>query len=224
MYGKVRLSKRQIKEDKFTSFMLSSKSTVTDNWQFFVIGVAAIILVIVGIVYWSDYQKTQAVEAGDSFARALSEYRQGNNSVAILGMTEMVNTYGNEQAAEQATYMLGNLHYENRGYEEAIRYYDMYLSKYRDDKLTRAAALAGKAACLENQANYPEAAERFFAAYEENVDGPLIGDYLYSSMRNYLQIGEFDKAEVSLDLIKDNFGESDLVNRSIRLFAEKGQG
>lgn len=223
MYRKTRLTKRQIKEDKFTIFMLTAKDQFLQYWQFLVIGLVVVILLVTGTVYYFNSRRAGAQEAMTKFARALMDYRSGNNQLAILSFSQILEEYSSETVVEQATFLLGKINYETRNYPEAIRYYETYLSKYRDNKLNRSAAQAGIASCLENQGQYYEAAEKFAAAHDEYPNGPLIGDYHFSAMRNYLEVGEVDRAKAHLDSIKDEFAGSDLVNRAIRLFSEKAR-
>lgn len=224
MYEKVRLTKRQIKEDKFTAFMLNARSWFINNWQLAVIGVAAVILVAVAGFYYSQSQAAKADEAATRFSRALLDYRNGNNQVAIMGFSQIVDDYSSDQAAEQATFLLGKVNYKIRNYEEASRYFEMYLAKYRDNKLSRAAAQAGIASCLEEQAAFVEAAERFQQAFDEYPEGPLGGDYLAGALRNNLKTGALEAAAVNLDTIKVRYEGSDLVDRSIRSLAENNPG
>lgn len=223
MYGKTKLTKRQIKEDKFTVFMLSAKNQITDNWQYLVVALVAVVLVITGVVYYVNSRQAQKQEAAIMFARGLMDYRAGNNQVAIMSLNQVVQEHGGDEIAQQATFMLGNINYETRNYPEAIRYYELYLSKYHKDRLNRSAALAGIASCLENQGQHREAAEKFVAAYDEYPDGPLIGDYQMSAMRNFLEVGEIDRARTHLELIKAEFDGTDLATWAIRLFSEKSR-
>lgn len=224
MYQKVRLTKRQIKEDKFTTFMLKSRSWFLGNWQLLVIGVAAAVLIIVASVYYARSRTARASEAATKYTHALQDYRNKNNQVAIMGFTQIVEDYSGDKMAEHATFLLGKLNYRIRNYDEAIRYFEMYLNKYRDNSLTRAAASAGVASCYEDQGNFVEAAEKFQQAFSEFPDGPLGGDYLNSAMRNYLEIGEVEKARADLDSIKARFAGSELVKRAVRRFVEKNPG
>jgi hypothetical protein len=132
MDQKVRLTKRQIKEDKFTTFMLKSRSWFLKNWQLLVIGVAAAALIMVATVYYSQSRATRAGEAATKYAQALQDYRNQNNQVAIMGFAQIVEDYSGDQTAEQATFLLGKLNYRIRNYDEGIRHFEMYLNKYRD--------------------------------------------------------------------------------------------
>jgi len=221
MYGRTKLTKRQIKEDKFTVFMLSAKNHFQDYWQYGVIGLVVVVLAVIGAVYYFNSIQSRKQEAATQFARALLDYRSGNNQVAIMGLSQVVEEHGKDEVAERAIFMLGNINYEIRNYPEAVRYYEQYLSKYLDNKLYRSAALAGIASCLESQSKFREAAEKFVAAYDEYPDGPLVGDYQMSAMRNFLEVGEIDRAKTHLEIIKEKFGGTNLSKRAIRLFSEK---
>jgi hypothetical protein len=52
----------------------------------------------------------------------------------------------------------------------------------------------------------------------------LAGDYHFSAMRDYLEVDAVDKAQIHLDVIKDKYAGTELVNRAIRLFSEKHPG
>ena len=224
MSQKVKLSKRQIKEDKFTGIMLRSRGWFRDNWQFVAIGVAALILITSGASYWSSSRDAAGLEAAGQLSRAMSDYRSGNLQVATLGLQAVLDDHGSSSSAPQATFLLGNINLDSRNYPEAMRYYEMYLSKYHDDRVIRASCLAGIATCHEDQAQYAEAAEKFSAAYDEMTDGPLAGAYLTAAMRCYLAAGDPASAEMRLDLIKQDFQDTNLLARAVRLFYEMSVG
>lgn len=220
MQSKVKLSKRQIKEDKFTTFVLTSKQRVIDNWQFLVIGVVVVVLVVAGIVYFVNSRSTWQAEAGQRFAQAMMEYRNGDRQIAVTSFEQVLDDYGSHVVAEEATYMLGSVNFELKNYSEAIRYWEMYLSKYQEDQLKRAAAQAGIASAYENQGDYTQAAEWFEKAVEGFPEGPLVPDYYFGAMRCYVLAGNMEAARAKLDTIAEQFEGSDIHNRAARYFAE----
>lgn len=224
MYGKVKLTKRQIKEDKFTTAMLKAKSQLLENWQFYAIGTLVVVLVCFAAVYYVQSKETARTEASAMYARGLMESRQGNTQVAILSLTEIVEEHGGTSAAQQATFLLGSINFKSRNYPEAIRYYEMYLSKYSDDKLNRAASQAGIASSYENQGEFAKAATEFDAAIGQWADGPMVALYHQSAMRNYLLAGDIESGRTHLKALQDDFPGSEILAAAILLFAEKGQG
>ncbi len=221
MQGKVKLSKRQIKEDKFTTFVLTSKQQVIDNWQFMVIGVVIVALAIFAVVYYFNSRSDWQAEGSQMFARGMMEYRGGDRQVAITTFEQILDDYGSHQVAGDATYMLGSANLELRNYPEAIRYFEMYLQKYKDDKIQRAASQAGIATALENQGTYADAAEKYLEAIKELPDGPMVPLYHDGAMRNYLLLGEVEQAREQLDEIKKMAPNTEIYNRAARYFAAK---
>ncbi|MFQ5499098.1 MAG: tol-pal system YbgF family protein [Candidatus Zixiibacteriota bacterium] len=223
MYGKVKVTKRQIKEDKFTTFMLSSREQFQENWQFIAIGIIVVILIAVGATYYFANRTAAVAESSEQYSRALLEYRSGNTQLAILSLSQLLETQSVGVQAQHATFLLGKINFESRNYAEAIRYYQLYLDKFHDNLHERAAVHAGIAASEENQGNYQQAAEEFVAACDEYPDGPQLGDYAYGAMRNFLLVGDAAQAEQHLDVIKDKFRGTDLEIRAERLFSEKSR-
>jgi TolA-binding protein len=222
MQQKVKLTRRQIKEDKFTTFMLTTKSQFLENWQFFVIGVVALILVITAVVYFVNSQASARQEGSVKLANAMASFRNGNTQLAIVGLNEVVDDYSGSQAAEQATFMLGRLNFDQRNYAESIRFYEMYLSKYKDSPLRRAASQAGIAAAHENLGEYDQAMNAYMKAYQEYPDGPMAGQYELSAMRMAIKTGNIDTARQELKSIKENFFGTETYTQAVRIFYEAG--
>jgi len=222
MHGKVKLTRRQIKEDKFATFMLTAKDRFEQNWQYFIIGAVAVILAVVAIFYYFNSSQSASEEAGRKYAEAMASSGAGNSQVAILTLTQIVEQDADAATTRQAVFMLGQLNLDARNYSEATRFFDQYTSNYRDDKLMYAAALAGLAACAENQGQFADAAAKYEQAAEAYPNGPSEGDYLSSSMRAYLLAGDTEKARARLLTIRERFKASEIAQRAERLFAEKG--
>lgn len=223
MQNKVKLSKRQIKEDKFTTFMLESKQQFLEHWQTYVIGIVGVVLVVAAVVYYFNAQQTKEEESAQKFARALLDYRNGNNQIALLSLNQIITDYSGSEVAGKTTFLLGKINYESKNYSESIRYFEQYVKEYRKDKFYLAAALAGIGACHENQGNYAEAAQKYNDACEAYPDGPMYDDYNLSAVRCYMLAGNRDAAKKHLDILNDKFKGTTMAARATRLYYEKEQ-
>lgn len=221
--GKVKLSKRQIKEDKFTTFILSSKQQLQDNWQFIAIGAVIVVLLIVAVVYYTDSKTGSVNEAALDYSKAIGEYRSDNKLVASNMLQQIISDNKNKQVTEKSTFMLGKVYFDMRNYTEAIRYWEEYIAQFKTNDLNISAAYAGIAASYENQGQYDQGAEYFKKAIEAYPEGPLAGDYYSGSMRNYLLAGDKENAKEQLDIMKEKFDETDLYIRAARYYGEKLQ-
>lgn len=220
MATKVKLSKRQIKEDKFTAFVLTAKDQVMLNWQYYLVGAVALVLVIIGAVYLLKSQSSGNSASADLFSQAMGEHRQGNNQVAILTFARVLEEHGGEVEAENATFMLGRLNLEMNNYPEAIRYFEMYLNKYKQ-QLYRASSLAGIAAAREGQLQFSDAARQYEAAIAEYPEGPLVADYHVGAVRNFVGANDLVSARKHFDEIELKFPGSRWEEQAIFLLTEK---
>ena len=227
MQSKVKLTKRQMKEDKFTTFMLTSKdklqSEFEQKWQYYVIGLVAVVLVVWGGLWYFQNRSSQGTEASEAFSSAMLQYQTGNDQVAILEFTQLLENFGGTDYAPRAAFMLGNLNLSSRNYSEAVRYYQMYLDNYSGIPLNRAAAHAGIAAAQEDQGQYVEAAASFLKAVEALPSGPLEPDYELGAIRNYLAAGNLDAAKARLTVLEEKHAESEWTDRATLMIAEKSQ-
>jgi TolA-binding protein len=222
MQSKVKLTKRQMKEDKFTTFMLTSKDQLQANWQYYLLGIAAVILLVAGLAYMFTYRGSQEEKAAERLSQAMLDYAQGNNQIAVLAFTEIVDEYGGSTAAEQATFMLGTVNLEDRKYDEAVRYFNTYVEKYSDDLLDRAAAYAGLGIAADNQGKFGEAAAQYVLAADTYPDGPSALEYHYNAVRAFLDAGDKESARARLTIMEDKSGDDPLTLKAKRLFSEKG--
>jgi TolA-binding protein len=222
MQSKVKLTKRQMKEDKFTTFMLTSKDQLQANWQYYLLGVVAVIVLVAGLAYTFTYRGSQQVRAAEQLSKAMLDYAQGNNQIALLAFAEIIDEYSGTTAAEQATFLSGTVNLEDRKYDEAARYFTMYLDKYNDDPLDRASACAGLAVVAENQGRSADAAAQYVRAAEAYPDGPSASEYQCNAVRSFLDAGDMESARARLTIMEDKFGDDPLTLKAKRLFSEKG--
>lgn len=220
MHSKVKLSKREIKEDKFTAFILTTKDQLAESWQYLVIGAVVVVLIIAGIVFFISNRSTQQNEGSVKFSKALVDYHNNNTQVALLSLTQIVSDYSGD-AAEQATFMLGKINLESMNYAESRKYFDQYLSKYSGDKLKRSASIAGLAGCLEGEAKYSEAAAKYLEAVAEYPGGPQEEEFQLAAFRSFIEANEIDKARQRLDELKKTFKGSGQVYRAEMMLAER---
>jgi len=206
MRTKVKLTKQQMKEDKFTTFMLKTRDWILENWQMISIAVGAVILIVVGTIYYSNMKSGQNQEANDRFAEAIAKYRQQNYQVAILDFNSIADEFSGPVAAS-AVFYAANSYYESKNYDEAIRAFQKYIDDYHDDENATASAYAGIAECLEVKQEFASAAEKYLEAVRLFPGTAGEPDYLLGAVRNYVNARMDEKATQVLDqLNKDHSG------------------
>lgn len=216
MRNKVKITKRQIKEDRFTTNMLLAKDWIMENWQMVSIVAAIAVIIIVAVAYFINVGKSRETEASDRYYRAMAEFRRQNYQPAILEFTSIADDYSG-QIAGLAQFNLANAHFESKNYDEAITNFQKYIDKFHGDKLMTASAYAGIGASLENKSEFGAAADKFMEAINYYPDSPGAPDYYLGAVRNYVMAGDADKADKTLKELQEKFSGSNQARSATRL-------
>ncbi|MCX6827038.1 MAG: tetratricopeptide repeat protein [candidate division Zixibacteria bacterium] len=186
MRTKIKLTKQQIKEDKFTNFILRTRDQIEGNWQAVAIVMAVIVLLIGGTIYYIRARSAGQEEALGRLSRAVAELRRQNYQVAILEFKNLSDNYGG-YVGGMALFNLANAYYGSKNYDEAIVQYQKYIDGYHLDRLTTASAAAGIAFGLESKQQFKAAGDKFFEVARDYPDSPEAPDFFLGAIRNYVQ-------------------------------------
>lgn len=219
MGTKVKITKQELKEDKFTTSMLKTRVWLEDNWQIVAVAAAAIVIVIVGAIYYKSHQASMETEGVQKYSQALNQLQTRNYQPAILGFNDIIDNYSGEVVA-RAQFNLGNAYFESRNYQEAITAYQRYIDKYHLNPLTTSSAIAGVAACLESQQNFADAADKYLNAIDHYPDTPARADYLLGAIRCFVQLGQKDKIKTQLDILEKDYPGSDQYITAYQLYMQ----
>ncbi len=220
MRQNIRISKREMKEDKFTTFMLVAKDYVLENWIYFVGGVAAIVVVVVAIALLGVNRTKSEQQALDVFNRAMSEYRGGSYQLAIVDFKTVIDEYGSSVHAKEAAFDLGNAYFAARNFADAKTAFENYLAKYSGDKFFVTSAIAGVGASLAGLGNYKEAADKYREAAEKYSDFQPAGQYYLKALEYYIKAGEKESARVIYAKLAKDYKDTPYYMDGARLAAE----
>ncbi len=196
--------------------MLQAKEWLMINLQVVAIAAAIVVLVIVGIVYFTGMKSGKQQEAAGRLTAAYAELKSGNNQVAILELSSIAEEYSGHVAA-QAQFYLANAHYESRNYDEAIANFRKYIDKYHQNRVTTASAIAGIAFCMENKQEFIPAGDKFLEAIEFYPESPSTPDYYVGAVRSFTMAEDMVRAEQILEELKEKYPNSDDARRATML-------
>jgi TolA-binding protein len=217
---KRRLKRREIKEDKFVTFVAKWTDFFNENGKFVVMGVGGLALVI-AIGYFMSVSKRDAnLAASGGLIRATDFYNQNQFDEAIPHLQRVVDTYSGTANAGVATYYLANSYYSKENYSEAKRYFQLYLDNYGDNPLFVGSAYAGLGACHAVEGEREKAAQLYQKAYDENPGSFTAPEFLFVAARNYIEIAQKSKAIELLQKIVDDHGATPIANDAELLLAE----
>lgn len=213
MRAKVKISKQEMKQDKFTTLMLQLREYLGERWQAVSLGAAIVIVVIIAIVYYNNMQATKGIEGAARLTNAIAEARQQNFDRAIAELTSIADEFGG-RVGGQAMFSLANTQYESRNYDDAMENYQRYLNKYHDNAQYTSSATAGIAACLENKQDFHAAGEKYREAIKSLPDSPAEPDYYLSAIRCYVMDGDAANTEILLTEMKEKYANTDYARNA----------
>ena len=191
---KKKITKQDLKEDKFVKFYLQAKSYVDENYQKIMraaLGIGAIIILLVFFYYNS--QETDK-EANSQLGIAEIEYTNGNMQKASERLVRLNEEYDGTDAADKGMFLLANIYFQQKKYTDAQVYFEKFVGAYSGSSILLASGYAGLAACEEVNANFSDAADLYEQAADLAPQFPESDNYYYLSALCYKRAGEFNKA------------------------------
>ncbi len=194
-----RVSKGDLKEDKFQQAVEKVAEFYYADPKRFWIGVGIALVVIVGVILLVQNRPKPVAnpEAELRLMDALGNYFQGNNDYAEQAFRELATRFGRDYAGIKAHYYLGSIyiHSEPPRVEEAKREFATFIKKSRNDPVLSPAALIGLAICEEKLGNYARAGKIYESVYRRYPKSPLGFEGMMQAGRCYRQAGMLERAE-----------------------------
>ncbi|MEO0020171.1 MAG: tetratricopeptide repeat protein [candidate division WOR-3 bacterium] len=199
MRVKHRVSKDELKEDKFQKFVEKAAEFYYADPKRFWVGTAAVLVVIVGVILilQNRPRPVKNPEAELRLMDALSNFYQGNNEYAEGALKELAGKFPKDNAGIKAHFYLGSIYFRSDPprLDEAKREFITFIKRAGNDPVLVPAANIGIAACEEQAGNYLKAATIYEGVYQKNKSSPLGYEALMAAGRCYRLAGALDRAE-----------------------------
>lgn len=205
---KRRVNKKELKHDPLLDSVLKAQTFYEKNRNsltYSVIGVVAVILIVMWVFAVMDETEQEAITL---LGKAQVEYDQFNFTKARDFLNVLIEGYSGTDAAEQGTFLLANLNFNENKFEEAQRLFEDFVGGYSGSDILLASGYAGIAACQEEQKNYADAAENYMKAYSVAGDFVKAADYLYLAGLCYQNANDTSKARETFQKIIDDYPDS----------------
>ena len=195
MASKKRVKKRRIKEDQLVTLTVKASQLIQQYFTQVVIGVVVLIVAVGAVLVTAHLRRNAARESEREFALAMSQYNTRDVQTAAASFAQIADKYGSHDSGELSRYFLGKSLLAQGKYEEALEAFDRYLGKSGEDAPFKAAAVIGKATCLETLHNFSPAAE-LLEQLSQTLDpeDPRYLDVVYGAARNFERAGSKDMA------------------------------
>jgi len=218
---KVKITKHKMKEDKLVTTALKFSEYIQKHSKEFLIAGAGVVVVVLIVLFVISSNKSRNQKAAELLGKARVELESGEFQAATTGLQSILRSYAGTRAAQEALFLLGNSHYYSRDYDQALRNFQDFVSKYsKADPLLLSGAYSGIGDCYMQKEVYDQAAEFYLKAAEKNLDDFIIPLYLLSAARAYSYANQLDKAKEIYERIILKYPDSKSVSRARMELAE----
>ncbi|MBN2536718.1 tetratricopeptide repeat protein [candidate division WOR-3 bacterium] len=194
--GKHRVSKEDLKEDRFQQATEKvAEFYYRDKQKFWVIVGVAVAVIVGGIVLLQGRGKGDNQEAQLRFTEALGIFTQGEMQQAEEAFSNLASRHGRDWAGVRARYYLGQIYYSSQRYDEARSEFAAFLKRGAKDPVLGPGASIGLADCDSELGNHLRAAEQYRRVFRNYPDSPLAFDAMMAAGREYRLGGRLDLAE-----------------------------
>jgi TolA-binding protein len=211
---KQKLTKEELREDEFIEWLMTAADYIRNRAQAFSVGAIAVVAVILGINFFIESQEAAKVDATARLGDMLMAEQSGQIDEAIRIAEELLTTYAGTPAAAQGTVLLGNLHFSQGRYTDALRYFDLYLADYGPVDVLTNAAENGQAACLEAQGDLDEAARRYEDIAQQFSGMAPAALAQMNAARCYGMLGNRTKQRQLLEAVRDEYARFPVAARA----------
>jgi len=215
-----RITKKEIKQDKFVTFSLKLSEWVQKHLNRLLIVAGTVIVAAAVIAFFVSSHGKSERRASELFGKANLELQSGNISAAVSNLQTLVSQHGGSKMAGQATYYLASAYYYGRDYAQAQTWFEKYLSQYGQDIMLASSAQAGIADCYLQRGDYVQAGEGFLKAVSVYPLGFMAPQYLLQAAGAYVRAGQSERAREALDKIVSDYPDSREVRRAKMKLAE----
>ena len=184
-----RLTKEEIKEDKFVDFVLQCYKFLKDNVRTISIALAVVIVGVVAYIVYTHNQETKHAEAAANFNNAVEVYKEAErNFLDVSSPSESEEDTEDEASTEKATF------------QDAEEKFKLIFEKYQDTALADKARY-DYAKTLYYQAKYPEARAQFEQVIKTHKpENQIYALYAQKAVGNcYEQEGDYKNAISAYD-------------------------
>ncbi|MBI4553780.1 MAG: tetratricopeptide repeat protein [Candidatus Latescibacteria bacterium] len=210
-----KLQRREVKHDTFVEFVYRASDYLLRHVQqvFIIVGV---VVVAGGAGYlYSRMRQSRDEEAARLLAPAQIAAQRGQYKEAIPAYERVLREHDGTRSAGEAAIALGNAYFHVGRTDDALKTFQRYLNDHQDeDELLTISAMAGMAACGEQQGKYLDAAKRYQQTAEQFATSFIAPRLLIDAGRCYDAAGQKAQAKQMYDKVVTAYKTSRYVREA----------
>lgn len=205
-----RIKRGHYKEDEFQSTMHNVVKFIMHHRDVSIVIAVIVVVAITAFSYFLSRGEEQLPEADVLHTQAVGLLNLGRFQEAEKTLLELSSKYGNTRPGKISLYYLGVLYYNSAKFEQAIAYFDKFLSKEKNDYMLTPAALFGAGCAAEGLKDYTKALH-YYEKITSNKDAPF---YMYARLavaRMSGLLGNKEKARKLLNQLLEEKPPTDIA-------------
>ena len=193
-----RMTKMELEEpDKLRLFSDDVLEYAKHNRTKIAVIAAAVVAVVLMILGWIIYDRGYEGQADNLYQAALLKEKSGTEpgiNAAVKQYKEIMAQFSRSHAAVFAAYRLGNLHLKIQQFDEAIKFYDVFLEKASGSSDLTTLVLSALGAAYEGKKELKKALENYEKALVTPPDNGFIAVNYQNAARIYEELNNKPKA------------------------------
>lgn len=224
MSPKRRVTKHMMKEDKLVTTAFKLTEFVQRNLNRILLFTGIVVVLILAVVFFLQIQAKKNQKAEILFSKARIELSTGRLSQAINDLNTINLSYGGTKIAPRSLFLLGNAYFYSKNYDQALKSFENFSIRYKDDLQLLASALAGMAQCYFEKKEYLLAGDYFVKAAEVDLESFLVPNLFLQAGYSYQNGGNQKKAKEAFQKIIEIFPETEQAYQAKIKLAEIAYG
>jgi len=155
------ISKHRLKHDEFAEDMAKTINLFRRYGTEILAVLVGALIIVVGLFFVSQNRTKNEREANLALGSAHAAMFSGDAQQARQSYEEIIKRFGSTESAKEAMIYLGNMNFQMRNQEEALKQYQKAVQAKPKSYLLMAAAISGVAACYEQSGDFNKAAEEY---------------------------------------------------------------
>lgn len=207
-----KVARKTVKEDKLVTTYLRLLDYYELYQKYILGGITALIVIVLLIVVVSRNQRDAEKKASEELAAARMQLSNMNLNAAADSLEKLVSRYDGTNSAGIGCFYLANTYFLQKKTELAQKYFEEYLDDYETDPMLSSSAMAGLAACYEENKDYKKAAELYEDAVNNYKSVFNAAEKLMNAARCYGLAGNKENAKRIYQLVIEKYPNSGLKN------------
>jgi outer membrane protein assembly factor BamD (BamD/ComL family) len=207
-----RITKKQLKHDALLESASKTTRYIEEHRNTVLIGAAILVVAVLIGTMVIKARRATGLEANAALVDATQLLNTGQLAQAAEQLQIIQTDYAGTRSAAAATCYLGAVAFHQADYDQALQYFEQYLSRYGSDRNLRRIALEGKAAVLEQQRDFQTAADTYRQlATEARANEPAYSRYMMDAVRCYRSIPDWEAVRTTALEIPQTYPDSYLA-------------